>query len=360
MGLCGLVALGFVEARSGPVPFAIGVVLAVLPVPALVAAVLALDRFEPEPTRKLAIAFFWGASVAVLLAGVLNTVGLSITQDLLGTAEGRAVSVAIGAPIVEETLKGLVILGLMIFARRELDGPTDGIIYAGMVGLGFAMTENVLYYTRAVLEHGAGGLVGTFILRGVVTPFAHPLFTAMIGMALGYAAITRNRPLRYLLPVLGLFAAMILHGLWNAAATTAILYLAFVYLAVLLPVLLIVIAVTLVDRRRMVQLVSRHLPRYGDQGVVTTEDINMLSKLRYRRRARFWAKANGGANAARAMRHYQLAAVELALLDARVERGQDDPVRTGPRRDALLRLMAAARSAFLPAPARRPPWVLGA
>ena len=60
---------------------------------------------------------------------------------------GEYVSATFGAPVVEETLKGSPD-HLLWRRRQELDGPTDGIIYAAMVGLGFAMIENVGYYIR--------------------------------------------------------------------------------------------------------------------------------------------------------------------------------------------------------------------
>lgn len=345
--LCGLIALSLVVLASGPVPFTFGLVLAVLPVPVLITAVLALDRLEPEPTRKLVLSFAWGAGLAVLLAGVINTVGMSLTTDLLGQSEGRFVSAAVGAPIVEEILKGAVLFGFLWFGRREVDGPTDGIVYAGMVGLGFAMTENILYYASAAAQQGLVALVGTFVLRGIVSPLAHPLFTSMLGIALGYAALRRGKAARVAVPLIGLLAAMVLHGLWNAAASANILVLAAYYLVVLVPILFGVVMVTVADRARMVRTIARQLPQYDERDLVSPEDIGMLSKLSKRRRARFWARAHGGSTAWRAMRDYQLAATELALLEDRVERGVADPHVVPRRRESLLRLMGAAREAFL-------------
>ena len=67
----------------------------------------------------------------------------------LGASTGEYVAATFGAPVVEETMKGLVLFGLLWRRRDEIDGPTDGVIYAGMVGLGFAMVENVGYYINA-------------------------------------------------------------------------------------------------------------------------------------------------------------------------------------------------------------------
>ena len=52
------------------------------------------------------------------------------------------------APVVEESVRGLAILLILWFQRRELDGVVDGLVYAGLAGAGFA-TENILYLGRA-------------------------------------------------------------------------------------------------------------------------------------------------------------------------------------------------------------------
>ena len=46
---------------------------------------------------------------------------------------------------------------LLFFRRHELDGILDGIVYAGMVGIGFAFTENILYLASAYVgDDGTG------------------------------------------------------------------------------------------------------------------------------------------------------------------------------------------------------------
>ena len=60
-----------------------------------------------------------------------------------------------------------------------------------MVGLGFAMIENVGYYINALVSPERGGiaLLGyTFVLRGVLSPLLHPIFTSMTGLGVAYAA----------------------------------------------------------------------------------------------------------------------------------------------------------------------------
>jgi protease PrsW len=353
--VCALIALGL-DVVFGGSGFVVGLLLALLPVPLLIALILFLDRLEPEPARNLVLAFMWGAGIAVLGALVLNTAGMIyVTVPIFGEAKGDLVSAALGAPLIEETLKGSVLFGLLWFNRNEIDGFTDGIIYAAMVALGFAMMENITYYMRALDAGGVAGLQGVFILRGVIAPLGHPLFTSMTGLGIAYAAMNRGVG-RILAPIAGLLAAMLLHGLWNGAAAFGLAGTAIAYLLDFC-ILIVLIIVVVVERRRTVALIGRYLPMYGDTGLVTAEDVRMLGGIPGRRAARHWARRVGGRRAARAMGDYQLAATELALLHKRAERGVVEPAWFEWRRGALLQLMAAARQAFLrtPPPAA-PPW----
>jgi protease PrsW len=361
---CGMVVLGAdllqsVDAAGHSVaPFFIALPFALLPVPLLVALVLLADRLEPEPRINLVFAFAWGAGIAALVAAVINTAGLLyITQPDLGQTTGQYISATFGAPVVEESLKGLVLIVLLWRRRQELDGPTDGIIYAAMVGLGFAMTENLGYYIDALVRPEVGGvqLLGmTFVLRGVLSPFAHPIFTSMTGIGVAYAATHRHG--RWAVAV-GLVAAMILHGTWNALTALGLAGLAVAYV-VLACVFIGLIGVIIADRRRIVRLIWRFLPMYEPTGLVTEADVRMLSTLRERRAARQWARSTGGRAAASAMANYQLAATELALLHVRQERRVIAPDQFEERQQALLQLMAGARGAFFryqPEPPQ-PPW----
>ena len=359
-GLCAVVALGITALYGGP-GFWVGALLAIVPIPVLIALALALDRLEPEPPRTLAFAFMWGAGVAVLGALVLNTAGvLYVTVPIFGESEGHFVSATFGAPVIEETLKGAVLFGMLWFRRHEIDGVADGLVYAAMVGLGFAMMENITYYMRAYEEGGTQQLGAVFILRGLVAPLSHPLFTSMTGLGVAYAATHRRGQI--VAPLAGLFGAMVLHGLWNGSATLGLAGLGVVYVLDFC-ILVVLIVVVFVERRSTVRRIETYLPTYAATGLVTPQDIQMLRSLPARRAARRWARLVGGAPAARAMSDYQLAATELALLHQRVDRGVADERWFVARRDALLELMAVARQAFLRARPRPgagraggPPW----
>lgn len=353
--LCVLLLLGF-EAYAGGAPFVPGVLLALVPLGLWLPVVLALDRLEPEPPNALVLAFLWGAGVAALGAAVLNTLGLLlVTGPLFGEVEGWYVTATFEAPIVEELLKGLVLFGMLWWRRHELNGPTDGIIYGAMVGLGFAAVENVTYYVSAA---EAGMLGGTFFVRGVLSPLLHPLFTALTGLGVTAAALARpGSATRRTAPLLGLAGAIALHMLWNGSSRWGLAGLALAY--VVGAGVLVALGIVLVrDRRRTVGLVEHHLRPYLGSGLVTPADLHMLSTLALRRGAREWARGVGGPGAVRAMRDYQLAATELGLLHERVARGATTPEREEPQRQSLLALMHVARQAFLrrePHPPA-PPW----
>lgn len=349
-GLCALVSFSFDVLNGDPVYFFIALGLALAPVPVLLAAVLALDRMEPEPRSNLIFAFAWGAGVAVLVAGVINSFNLFYIENAvrMGYDYARNVAATFGAPVVEETMKGLVLLGLLRFKRAELDGPTDGIIYASMVGLGFAMSENVSYYVAALDDLGAQGLAVTVVLRGILSPFAHPLFTSMIGVAVAYAA-QRQGPMRIFVIAAGWIGAMALHGIWNGFASyVGIGGLAIAYL-LLMVVLFVMIWIVFRDRKRIVGLIQSYLPAYQPTGLVAQYDVNMLSSLPGRRHARQWAKTHGGRGGLRAMNDYQLAATELGLLHERARRRVIDERTFDEEQQALLECMAGARAQF-PAP----------
>jgi RsiW-degrading membrane proteinase PrsW (M82 family) len=334
------------SAQHSAAPFLVALSLALLPVPLLIALVLLLDRLEPEPPGNLVFCFAWGAGIAALLAGVINTAGLLyVTQPALGRGNGQFVSAAIGAPVVEESLKGLVLVWLLWRRRQELDGPTDGIIYAAMVGLGFAMMENIGYYISALARPAAGGvplLEATFVFRGLLAPLAHPMFTAMTGIGAAYAATHRRGG--WALAV-GLFAAMFLHGLWNGLTSLGLQGIVLAY-GLLTCVLVVLITVVIADRHRMVRDIRRFLPAYQGAGLVSESDLRMLCSLRERRQARRWARRTGGRPLARAMVAYQLAATELALAHQRVARGGFTPGEFEERRQVLAGVMASAREMF--------------
>jgi len=310
--LAGLFTLLLIGVEVGPVALLTGIVLAVLPVPIYIALALFVDRFEPEPPRLLAWSFFWGATGATLIALIANTAGQSAVGGAFGSAVGELYGASLSAPIVEEGAKALVLFAIYRWRRAEFDGVLDGIVYAAMVGLGFAFTENILYYGRTALEGGIP-LAATFFVRGVLSPFAHPVFTGITGVGLGLAAL-RTGVSRRIIPVVALLAAMFLHSLWNTSAGIGGgLGFLTVYVLVMVPVFFALAGVAVVALLREGRVLREYLGPELAGGYLSREDVAVLSSLRERRHA-LRAARRQGREAGRARKELHHAATELAFL----------------------------------------------
>ncbi len=179
------------------------------------------DRFEREPKKLLVVVFLWGAFVATLgaiVAEFILGVGLlALTGDEPLTELAGA---AIFAPLVEESLKGIAILIVAFVFRNEFDSILDGIVYAGIVALGFAATEDVLYLFSAYLEKGWGALFALYFVRVILTGWNHAAFTAFIGIGIAIARLNKNVVVKIFAPILGWAIAVILHGTFNGLLST--------------------------------------------------------------------------------------------------------------------------------------------
>src|SRR5262249_14851910 len=133
-----------------------------------------------------------------------------------GTATGleQALVQAVSAGVIEEAAKGAGLLLLFLLLRDEFDNITDGVVYAVVIGAGFAMVEDFVYF--AVVPRSDLGFL--FVGRVVLGWLSHSTFTALFGAALGYARETRHGGRRWLIPVLGFGAAVALHTAFDAVA----------------------------------------------------------------------------------------------------------------------------------------------
>jgi RsiW-degrading membrane proteinase PrsW (M82 family) len=296
-------------------------VLAAVPVVPLVLCYLWLDRYEPEPRRLLLLGLLWGAFAA--------TFGALVVEGIGGLFPGVTdnVSVALLAPVTEEASKGLFLLLLLWWRRAELDGVLDGIVYAGMIGIGFAFTENILYLgasyngTDGMGPGGLAGITTTFVVRCLFSPFAHPLFTAFTGIGVGIAVSTRSRALRWLAPIGGYCLAVLAHGIWNASTIFGFEGFAGAYLLFMVPALAGLTALGIWARRSERRMLAEALTDAAQRGLFPATDIGWVVDLRGRRAARSYAKQIGGKPGEEAMRAYQQAAIELGFLHHRYLRG---------------------------------------
>ncbi|MFC4003951.1 PrsW family intramembrane metalloprotease [Prauserella oleivorans] len=347
VALCGLLVVGLATVRVGVFPVVIGVVAALVPVAVVTAAFLWVDRWEPEPAKLLLLTFLWGACVATLTALIVNDTAETVGDLLLGSGNGSKVTAVVSAPLVEEAVKAVPIVAILWRRSHEFDGVVDGIVYAGFSAAGFAFTENIYYFGRAFAEQGYGegmasGVIAAFILRGVLSPFAHPLFSVIIGIGLGLAAQSRGHGRsRFALPLLAYVAAVCLHALWNAAATLggATMFLN-VYFLIMVPMFLAMLLLVLWQRRREQRIIAAGLPAMAEAGWIARSEIDLLADLKARRRWRKQARRESGRQVAKAVAEYQAGVTELAFLR---RRGcTDDEARA--RHDQLVAVVRESRA----------------
>jgi protease PrsW len=319
------VVLGLLALSGAPAVTFLAALLAALPVVPLVACYLWLDRYEPEPRSLLVNGLLWGACAATAISILVGGIG-----GLFGPVTDH-VSLAVVAPVTEEAAKGLFLLFLLWWRRGELDGILDGIVYAGMVGIGFAFTENILYLAAAydgtdgVGPGGIAGVTATFVVRCVISPFAHPLFTTFTGIGIGLAVGSRRRSVRVLAPLGGFVLAVLAHATWNASTVFGAVGFAGVYVVLMVPALVGLGALALWARRHEARMLGAALHDAAARGLLPATDIGWVVDLRARRLARAHAERTGGHDAAAAMADYQQAMVELGFLHHRLLRGTAPP-----------------------------------
>lgn len=177
------------------------------------------DRFEKEPLRLIWWAFLWGSLLAGTFAGYLNSIALAVLKPIFGPSAGYAITAVAVAPIVEELLKGLFVLLLFSIHRREIDSLYDGFLYGSLVGFGFAAAENLDYFEDALSESGLAGLSRRFFWRALVFGTSHAAYTALTGLGVAAARLSRSTLVRVAAPVLALSGAIALHSVFNLMST---------------------------------------------------------------------------------------------------------------------------------------------
>ncbi len=214
--LCG--GLTFLDALvMDPLQLAAGAAAAfVLGTPFLL-VILWLDRNEPEPPWLVVATLMWGGVTATGVSLFFNR--LFSVVATLGTQNAELAGMltrSFSAPVVEEIAKGSALLVIYLFFRRHFDSVLDGVVYGALLGLGFAVVENTLYYQRPESVEEFAQLV---LLRSVLTGAGtHMCFTACTGAAVGAFRVLRSGLWRYLLPPMGLGLGIGAHFAWNTFA----------------------------------------------------------------------------------------------------------------------------------------------
>jgi RsiW-degrading membrane proteinase PrsW (M82 family) len=303
------------------------VILAFVPVGLYLSIPYLIDRYDPEPWWTLAGVFLWGALFATGFSAVVNTIVMH--------RAGPVASAVVSAPIVEELTKGMAVFGIVLFVRREFDGVVDGIIYGTFAGIGFAAVENVGYYFR--FREAMGQI---FIVRGVLSPWLHPLFTSMTGLGFGLAREHGSSWAKVLFPAGGYCVAVVLHAIWNGTSTSSeVDLLVKVGVGICLALIFIAFIIRLVVRKK--RTLREYLQDEVLLGTMSQYEVDLVcspfSRIKARRR---WGQAG---------RDFVKTAARLSLSKWHTARAMKGKMHTisadfiGPYRQELARLRQLMR-----------------
>ncbi|CAN7392268.1 PrsW family intramembrane metalloprotease [Arthrobacter sp. LjRoot14] len=333
--------LPYLVGNTGVTGFVIGFIASLIPLSAVLLAVYIIDRWEPEPKRLLLFAFLWGAVVSISVTLLIQPVFALAAVPPAGV-DYRTFAVTVQAPVVEEFAKSLGLLLLLVLARKHFDGPVDGVVFAFTIAGGFAFTENILYFGRAIAESATPGtdLAVVFFLRGVMSPFAHAIFTGTTGLILGFAARRWHPGMSVVAFAVGLVPAMILHSMWNSMGQNFLVQ----YIVVQVPIFVLAVVVIVLLRVAENRLTRQRLQEYAAAGWFTPPEVDMLATAGGRRSAVRWAKQFGRGPQ---MKAFLRSATRLAFIRQRILSGRDVPAHQldehrqlaeiVARRDAVLR-----------------------
>lgn len=311
----------------------IPIVTAAIPTAIYTMLIWWLDRYEKEPLWLIAVAFLWGSLPAIGLS-LLFELGIVLPAGSLGpTVDAGGL-----AAIVEEPIKALALVGLFLFMHHEFDGLLDGIVYGSLIGFGFSMTENLLYFLR--FESNLGAL---FWVRGIFFGLNHALFTSLVGLALGAVRYRHSRSLRTVAFCCGLALAILFHALHNYAVGYRFPGLVLSWLIQSSGVL-VVLAIAALAWRNERQWIERELTDEVRAGVISPADYAELSSSGSRVQRQLRALLSGGwASYHRVRRRHHLA-TKLAFCKGQL--GLADGLAGAGERARLQQAIGDLRSAL--------------
>ena len=178
-------------------------IAAILPGLIIAFLIYRTDKFEKETPWPLILSYFFGMFLtlpSMYMEGLGTSLGWEESNNLLFLFLFSTIIVGFSEEITKY-------LGLLFFpyTQQFFNEPMDGIIYAVMIGMGFATLENLLYADRYGLD--------TILVRAFTAVPAHGVFAIISGYYVGLAKFTPNRRIPYLL--LGILLPVLLHGIYD-------------------------------------------------------------------------------------------------------------------------------------------------
>lgn len=326
LGVAMLVVFWFVTATRGLQASLLGALLAFVPLLIVLWMIRLIDKWEPEPRSMLALALAWGA---IGSTGLALLFGYAIELAIPSGSDSVAFMTGIQAPIVEEITKAMGLVLIMLFGRRAFDGPVDGIVYGMLIGAGFAFTENILYFARELLVGNQVSVGVVFFMRGVLSPFAHAMYTGLAGLLLGIAVRDGRKPARMFgMLALGVAIGIVLHAIWNNAALliTDIPQWLLFYVVFEVPLFIVCIVVVAKFRKAERELTAHRLREFGRAGWFTPSEVKMVSDPATRAGAIRWSRTLPPKRG-QALRQFIKDATTLAMTRQRLLSGRDPEAR---------------------------------
>ncbi len=180
------------------------ILCAVAPIFSIIIYIYFHDKYEKEPVGLLIANFLFGAVVSILIVTILYLITgrfIPITDEY--SVWQQFIQAFVVVALSEEFSK-YVIVKYFAQPKKAFNEPYDGIIYAVMVSMGFACTENIMYVLQGGYE--------TAILRAFTAVPAHATFGILMGYFMGLAKFSNNR---IKLNMAGLFLAVLFHGAYD-------------------------------------------------------------------------------------------------------------------------------------------------
>lgn len=282
-----------------------------------------MDFFEQHPPLGFAMAFAWGGFAATYLAIPANQAIFSLTAKLGGPEFGADWGAAFAGPTVEETLKILGVVLLILVARNQFPTVLSVVVTGAMVGLGFQVLEDLSYSINGAASFSSGDEVSPVLLifgvRGIVDGiWSHAMYTSVAAFGVGYFLLRRHEAFARRLGVaVGAFVvAWGLHFFWNSPAFTDLgIFLGSLVKAV--PVAVVGYLIYRLAGREEGSYLVGLADHFVAEDLISTEERAGLPSLRERRRLRKRVKKSHGRKAARAARALQREQVRLIMYHGR-------------------------------------------
>ena len=325
LGLIYAIFVQLAELLVSPAGWLVSWVLLLLYIVPVLLVIRFLDAYEREPRSMMFGAFMWGFVVAFLFGGLSNDLWGVVISKLGGAEFAANWSAALTAPVNEEIYKYLGLVVLFLIARAEFDDLLDGFVYGALIGLGFAVAEDLMYF---IFNFGGSvaDVIQGFYVRVVLSGlYGHVTFTGISGIGFAYFVTRRGEKSfgRRLAVALGLLlVAMAAHFVWNSPLFDDLPDLLYVTVKGLPFLIGLIVLLYLARKRENDDLAAILANEKGQAGLLDIE-MDDLRSWRVRRQTSKRLARAAGPGAARLFNQLQKEQLKLALVASSVDSDQD-------------------------------------